>query len=196
MNFENFIEYLRKEKGYSTNTLIAYVNDLRQFEKVIKDSCGTENETEVTSSMLRVWMVSLKEKGVSNRSIGRKVACIRLYFNYLMREGEIKVNPMLKIVAPKIQKSTRDYVFANEMERLLKIKSETFVHALDEKEIYISTKSACSSSNSMSNSVYALTKDKDLSNGSLRISLSYMTTDEEIDKFLLVFDECYKKLEM
>lgn len=76
------------------------------------------------------------------------------------------------------------------------IKPETFVHALDEKEIYISTKSACSSSNSMSNSVYALTKDKELSNGSLRISLSYMTTKEEVDKFLLIFDECYKKLEM
>ena len=40
------------------------------------------------------------------------------------------------------------------------IKPETFVHALDEREIYISTKSACSGSNSMSNSVYALTKDK------------------------------------
>ena len=76
------------------------------------------------------------------------------------------------------------------------IKPETFVHALDEKEIYISTKSACSCSNSMSNSVYALTKDKELSNGSLRISLSYMTTEEEIDKFLDIFDECYKKLEM
>lgn len=76
------------------------------------------------------------------------------------------------------------------------IKPETFVHALDEREIYISTKSACSSSNSMSNSVYALTKDKELSNGSLRISLSYMTTDLDVDKFLEVFDECYKKLEM
>lgn len=76
------------------------------------------------------------------------------------------------------------------------IKPETFVHALDEKEIYISTKSACSSSDSMSNSVYALTKDKDLSNASLRISLSYMTTELEINKFLEIFDECYKKLEM
>jgi len=76
------------------------------------------------------------------------------------------------------------------------IKPETFVHALEKYEIYISTKSACSGSNSMSNSVYALTKDKDLSNGSLRISLSYMTTLEEVDKFLEVFDECYKKLEM
>ena len=76
------------------------------------------------------------------------------------------------------------------------IKPETFVHALEEYEIYISTKSACSSSNSMSNAVYALTKDKELSNESLRISLSYMTTEEEIDKFLQIFDECYKKLEM
>ena len=76
------------------------------------------------------------------------------------------------------------------------IKPETFVHALDEKEIYISTKSACSSSNSMSNSVYALTKDKEISNASLRISLSYLTTELEVDKFLDIFDECYKKLEM
>ena len=76
------------------------------------------------------------------------------------------------------------------------IKPETFVHALDEKEVYISTKSACSSSNSMSNSVYALTKDKDLSSASLRISLSYKTTELEINKFLDIFDECYKKLDM
>ena len=79
---------------------------------------------------------------------------------------------------------------------LRKIKPETFLHALDSNQIYISTKSACSSADSMSNAVYALTKDKDLSNHSLRISLSYKTTDEEIDRFLSVFDECYKKLNM
>ena len=76
------------------------------------------------------------------------------------------------------------------------IKPETFVHALDEYEVYISTKSACSGANSMSNSVYALTKDKELSNASLRISLSYMTTELEVSKFLEIFDKCYKKLEM
>ena len=70
------------------------------------------------------------------------------------------------------------------------------MHALEEYEVYISTKSACSSSDGMSNAVYALTKDKGISNGSLRISLSYMTTGEEITKFLEVFDKCYKKLEM
>ena len=79
---------------------------------------------------------------------------------------------------------------------LRKIKPETFLHALDNNDIYISTKSACSSADSMSNAVYALTKDKDLSNHSLRISLSYKTTNEEIERFLDVFDECYKKLDM
>ena len=76
------------------------------------------------------------------------------------------------------------------------IKPETFIHALDEKEIYISTKSACSSSDSISNAVYALTKDRDISNNSLRISLSYLTTEEEIETFIKVFDDYYNKLQM
>ena len=79
---------------------------------------------------------------------------------------------------------------------LKKIKPETFLHALDSKDVYISTKSACSKADSMSNAVYALTKDEELSNHSLRVSLSYKTTEEEIDKFLKIFDECYKKLDM
>ena len=46
----------------------------------------------------------------------------------------------------------------------------------------------------MSNSVYALTKDKELSNGSLRISLSYMTLPSEISEFLESFDRHYNEL--
>lgn len=76
-----------------------------------------------------------------------------------------------------------------------KIKPETFVHAMEEEEIYISTKSACSSSG-MSSSVYAVTKDSDIANHSLRISLSYLTTLDEVKEFLRVFDKCYKKLDM
>lgn len=74
------------------------------------------------------------------------------------------------------------------------IKPETFIHALEKYEIYVSTKSACSSADSMSNSVYAVTKDKERANNTIRISLSYLTTEEEIDKFLKVFDECYNYL--
>ena len=77
---------------------------------------------------------------------------------------------------------------------LLKIKPETFIHALEEYNIFISTKSDCSKSNTISSSVYALTKNEELSYQTLRISLSYLTTLEEVNKFLEVFDICYKRL--
>lgn len=79
---------------------------------------------------------------------------------------------------------------------LKNIKPETFIHAMDEHDIYISTKSACSNTNTMSDSVYAVTKDREKAMKSIRISLSYLTTKEEIDTFLEVFDKCYNKLNL
>lgn len=77
---------------------------------------------------------------------------------------------------------------------LLGIKAETFVHALEEYDIYISTKSACSDVHSLSKSVLTLTKNKEYASSTLRISLSYLTTIEEVDYFLEKFDICYNKL--
>ena len=65
---------------------------------------------------------------------------------------------------------------------------------MDEYDIYISTKSACSNSSTMSDSVYAVTKDREKAMSSIRISLSYLTTEEEIELFLKVFAVCYQKL--
>ena len=66
------------------------------------------------------------------------------------------------------------------------IKSETMLHALEEKEIYISTKTACST-NDKSDAVYAITKDIEKAKHSLRISISYLTTKEELDTFIKEF---------
>ena len=74
------------------------------------------------------------------------------------------------------------------------IKPETFIHGMDEYDIYLSTKSACSSSSTMSDAVYAVTKDRDFAMHSIRISLSFKTTEEEIDEFLRVFSIVYEKL--
>ena len=76
------------------------------------------------------------------------------------------------------------------------IKPETFVHAMDEHDIYISTKSACSNTNSMSDAVYAVTKDREKAMRSIRISLSYLTTKEEVEQFLHTFSEYYQQLNM
>lgn len=77
---------------------------------------------------------------------------------------------------------------------ILGVKPETMLHALEEGDIFVSTQSACSSNNSESKAVYVITHDKDRANSSIRISLSHLTTYEELDEFLKVFDKCYNSL--
>ena len=76
---------------------------------------------------------------------------------------------------------------------LLTIKPETMQHALEDYEIYISTRTACSN-NDYSRSVMALTKDEIKASTSIRISLSHLTTKEELDIFIKSFNECYTNL--
>lgn len=77
---------------------------------------------------------------------------------------------------------------------VLGVKPETLLHALEEHEIYVSTKTACSSDAGISLSVYTLTQNEDLAKCSIRISLSHLTTEEEILEFAKVFKEEVKKL--
>lgn len=73
------------------------------------------------------------------------------------------------------------------------VKPETFIHTMEEEDIYLSTKSACSTSD-MSLSVDSIYHNREISMSSIRISLSYKNTEEEIDKFIEVFDKIYNKL--
>lgn len=77
---------------------------------------------------------------------------------------------------------------------VLGVKPETMLHALEEKEIYISTQTACASSNGYSKAVYSLTNSKELAETSIRISISYVTKEEEIDIFLKEFIDTIDRL--
>ena len=74
------------------------------------------------------------------------------------------------------------------------VKPETLVHALEQHEIYISTQTACASSTSLSKAVLELTGDEKRASSSVRISLSYITTEEELDVFVEKFKESVNKL--
>lgn len=103
----------------------------------------------------------------------------------------------------KIRKNLETYedIFVNSTSRsiphilnisVLCMKPETLLHALEEKNIFISTQSACATGE-MSKAVYAITKDEGRAQHSVRISLSYQTTEEEVDYFLTFFKEIYTK---
>ncbi|MBE6154995.1 MAG: cysteine desulfurase [Firmicutes bacterium] len=76
---------------------------------------------------------------------------------------------------------------------LRNIKAETFLHALEEYEIYVSSNTACSSGD-LSSSVLAIYDDKVRASSTLRISLSHLTTTDEVNKFIEYFIQVYKRL--
>lgn len=76
---------------------------------------------------------------------------------------------------------------------LERVRPETFIHALEEYEIYIGTNTACASGD-LSTSIMAIYNDKKRAVSTIRISLSYVTTTDEINRFLNCFKAIYTKL--
>ncbi len=74
------------------------------------------------------------------------------------------------------------------------IKSDVFAALLEKKDIILSTKTSCCPKGTPSKLVYALTGNKALASTSLRLSLSHMTTKEDIMQFFRAFDECLKEI--
>lgn len=74
------------------------------------------------------------------------------------------------------------------------VRGTAFQQALDERGICVSVKSACSVANTPSKAVFAVSRDRKNALSSWRISLSHLTTDQELTEFLTAFDECYKLL--
>ena len=76
---------------------------------------------------------------------------------------------------------------------VMDVMPEVMVHALANHEIYVSSNTACSSGE-VSNAVLAVYNDLNRAKHTIRISLSHVTTTEEINRFLEVFKEEYEKL--
>lgn len=90
--------------------------------------------------------------------------------------------------------NSNDYCVPHILNISLKgIKSETMLHALEGHEIYVSTQTACSTGN-YSKAVYAVVRDEVRAGKSLRISLSYLTTKEELNRFISVFKKLLEEL--
>ncbi len=120
---ESFLEYIEYEKRYSPHTLTSYRNDLSQFAHFLA-STSRHSPPEATFTDVRGWLVSLTKEGVEASTISRKMACLRSYYKYLLREEVIRDNPMQKIKSPRVKK--RQPVFVQEANMLHLLDKFTF----------------------------------------------------------------------
>jgi integrase/recombinase XerC len=107
---ESFRKYLQYEKRVSAHTVLAYENDLHQFEKFL-DRVYSEPKTDHADyGMVRSWIVELVESGLEPVSVNRKIACLRSYYKFLLRQEVISKDPMQKIKVLKTKKKLPSFV--------------------------------------------------------------------------------------
>jgi integrase/recombinase XerC len=104
MLLKSFLDYLLLEKNYSALTVNAYKNDIENFSEFIKNEYDSNSIIEVNYSQIRTWIVSLVENGLANRSVNRKISALNTYYKFLLKIGDIKINPLSKHKALKTSK--------------------------------------------------------------------------------------------
>lgn len=118
MVVQSFLQYIRFEKRFSANTVLAYENDLKQFFEFQKKLYEVEAPGDINQSMVRSWMVSMMEKGVGARSVNRKITSLKTFYKFLLRRGDVKTNPLLKVISPKVSKRLPVFVDEAKMKLL------------------------------------------------------------------------------
>ncbi|MDX1568124.1 MAG: tyrosine recombinase [Longimicrobiales bacterium] len=98
-----FLRHLSDERQLSPNTVVAYEKDLEDLREFLTEFTGTPEWTwdEVDRLSLRGFMGWLRRKGLSRRTVGRKLSAVRAFFRFLHLEERIESNPARAIRAPK-----------------------------------------------------------------------------------------------
>jgi integrase/recombinase XerC len=116
---ESFLKYLQFEKRASKHTILAYENDLSQFRDHLKEVFHLDELSESDHGMIRSWIIKLVETGIDAASVNRKIACLRTFFKYLLRQNRIKKDPTTKIRILKTKKKLPSFVKEGDMVNML-----------------------------------------------------------------------------
>jgi len=95
MLIEKFIDYLQIEKNYSSNTLSAYKKDLIEFKNFINENFDKYPIEHAKYKAIRLWIVELVNRDLSNRSINRKVSSLKSFYKFLVKTDTIGSSPLL-----------------------------------------------------------------------------------------------------
>ncbi len=106
-SIQQFLDYLLYEKKYSSHTVLAYQKDLETFAVFIQDEFEEEQLKEVNYSMIRSWIISLVDQGISNRSINRKISSLKTFYKFLLKIKEVETSPLAKHKSLKVDKKVQ-----------------------------------------------------------------------------------------
>jgi integrase/recombinase XerD len=115
---QQFLDFIVEEKGYSSNTLAAYSNDLSQFMEYLEPRVGSWEEVD-RETIVDYIMIMKGDQEYASSTVARKVAAIKSFFHYLVDRGVLEDDPTATLDSPKVRKRLPKAIAAKELERLL-----------------------------------------------------------------------------
>ena len=113
---QQFLRYLQSVRNSSPHTILNYGKDLEQFVTYLSPpGAQAPPLLKITHHIIREFVGHLHEQGLEKSSIARKLAALRSFFKYCMREGLIKENPARLVPTPKLPKRIPSVLSAEEM---------------------------------------------------------------------------------
>ena len=112
-----FLKHIAVERGLSVNTQEAYGRDLKRLESFLKTSRVAVNR--VRRQDLLSHVRSLRQSGLSPKSVARAINTLRMFYRFLLAEGEVKQDPTSELDAPRTWKSLPRFLTFEEVDRLL-----------------------------------------------------------------------------
>jgi integrase/recombinase XerC len=115
-----YLEYLRSVKNSSPHTVLNYRKDLEQFLSYLSPpGVRPPALTGVTHTLIREFVAHLHDQGLAKSSIARKLAALRSFFKYCVREGRLKESPARLVPTPKLPKRIPSVLSAEDMNGFL-----------------------------------------------------------------------------
>ncbi|GAC1624262.1 MAG: site-specific tyrosine recombinase XerD [Candidatus Acidiferrum sp.] len=115
-----YLEYLRSVRNSSPHTISNYGKDLSQFVAYLTPPGEhTPRLADANHTVIREFVGHLHEQGLEKSSIARKLAALRSFFKYCVREGQLKENPARLVPTPKLPKRIPSVLSAEEMSNFL-----------------------------------------------------------------------------
>jgi integrase/recombinase XerC len=105
-----FLNYLAFQKRYSRHTTISYENDLTAFFDFVVMQYNSMPLEEISASVVRSWLASLKQDKAASRTVNRKISSLRSFFKYQLKLNKVAISPMTSISSLKISRRLPSFI--------------------------------------------------------------------------------------
>lgn len=116
---DNYRDYLRFERGLSSNSITAYLHDIQQFSQFLLGSAAPKEPTAVTAPDIEAFLAHVYDSGAGNTTQARMLSGVRSFFTFMLHSDRIETLPTELIDSPKIIRKLPDTLSYDEIRRMI-----------------------------------------------------------------------------